>query len=335
VWETSGHLGFYRENMYSPMTIEEQEYYIKPMNCPFHILAYKSRTRSYRDLPLRWAELGTVYRYERSGVLSGLMRVRGFTQDDAHIFCTPEQMNSEISEVLRFSLYILKTFGFEKFKVYLSTRPKDAVGEARRWEDAQEALRRVIDENKLNYQVDEGGGAFYGPKIDIKIEDALGREWQATTIQFDFNEPERFEMVYTGADGKEHRPYMIHRALLGSWERFFGLLIEHYAGAFPAWLAPVQVKIIPVADRHNEHAMKIIDQLKKHNIRVEVDNRSERMNLKIRQAQLEKVPYMIIIGDKEVAENTVSVRRRSGEQLPAQTLKSFIAALTKEISDRT
>ena len=334
LWETSGHLDFYKENMYSPITIDEQEYYIKPMNCPFHMLAYKSKTRSYRDLPLRWAELGTVYRYERSGVLSGLMRVRGFTQDDAHIFCTPEQMNSEISEVLRFSLYMLNTFGFKKYKVYLSTRPADAIGNEKMWQDAQEALRRVIDENKLNYEVDEGGGAFYGPKIDIKIEDALGREWQATTIQFDFNLPERFDMVYVGADGKEHRPYMIHRALLGSWERFFGLLIEHYAGAFPTWLAPVQVKIIPLADRHVEHANKAAAELKSRNIRVEVDDRSERMNLKIRQAQMEKIPYMLILGDKEAADNTVSARRRSGEQLPTQPLASFLEKLTAEIANK-
>jgi threonyl-tRNA synthetase len=334
LWQTSGHLGFYKENMYSPMTIDEQEYYIKPMNCPFHILAYKSQLRSYRELPLRWAELGTVYRYERSGVLSGLMRVRGFTQDDAHIFCTPEQMNSEISEVLRFSLYILKTFGFPKYKVYLSTRPVDAIGDPQMWEDAQNALRRVIDENKLNYEVDEGGGAFYGPKIDLKIMDALEREWQTTTIQFDFNLPERFDMVYVGADGKEHRPYMIHRALLGSWERFFGLLIEHYAGAFPLWLSPVQVKIIPVADRHIDHAQKIAAELKSRGVRVEVDDRSERMNLKIRQAQLEKIPYMVIVGDKEAADNSVSVRRRSGEQLPTQPLASFIEALTAEIANK-
>jgi threonyl-tRNA synthetase len=332
LWDISGHLGFYKEYMYPPVTIDEQEYYLKPMNCPFHMLAYKSQIRSYRELPLRWAELGTVYRYERSGVLSGLMRVRGFTQDDAHIICTPEQMNSEISEVLRFSLYMLHTFGFEDFKVYLSTRPKDAVGDPKRWEDAQNALRRVIEENKLPFQVDEGGGAFYGPKIDIKINDALGREWQATTIQFDFNEPERFDLTYAGADGKEHRPYMIHRALLGAWERFFGLLIEHYAGAFPTWLAPVQVKIIPVADRHNEAAKKAAAELKAHNIWVEVDDRSERMNLKIRQAQLEKIPYMAVIGDKEAADNSVSVRKRSGEQLPVQPLSSFIEMLMAEIA---
>ncbi len=334
LWEISGHLDHYRENMYAPITIDEQEFYIKPMNCPFHILAYKSQIRSYRELPLRWAELGTVYRYERSGVLLGLLRVRGFTQDDAHIICTPEQMNDEISEVLRFSLYMLRTFGFRKFKIYLSTRPAGSIGSEDMWKDAQEALRRVIDDSKLPYEVDEGGGAFYGPKIDIKIEDAIGREWQATTIQFDFNLPERFDMVYVGADGQEHRPYMIHRALLGAWERFFGLLIEHYAGAFPTWLAPVQVKIIPIADRHLEHARGVEKKMKSRGVRVELDDRSERMNLKIRQAQLEKIPYMVVIGDKEVADNTVSVRPRSGEQLPAQPLADFLKTLAKEIADK-
>jgi len=335
LWEVSGHLDHYKENMYAPITIDEQEYYLKPMNCPFHMLAYKSRTRSYRDLPLRWAELGTVYRYERSGVLLGLMRVRGFTQDDAHIICTPEQMNDEIAEVLRFSLYMLKTFGFAKYKVYLSTRPADSIGEESRWEDAQAALHRVIEASGLPFEVDEGGGAFYGPKIDIKIEDALGREWQATTIQFDFTLPERFDMTYIGPDGREHRPYMIHRALLGAWERFFGLLIEHYAGAFPVWLAPVQVKVIPVADRHNDHAAKISAEMKKHGVRAEVDDRSERMNQKIRQAQLEKIPYMVIVGDKEIEGNSVSVRCRSGEQLPAMPLAEFIERITKEIADKS
>jgi len=334
LWEISGHLDHYAENMYAPITIDEQEFYLKPMNCPFHILVYKSQIRSYRELPLRWAELGTVYRYERSGVLLGLMRVRGLTQDDAHIICTPEQMNDEISEVLRFSLYMLRTFGFRKFKVYLSTRPAGSIGSEDMWKDAQEALRRVIDDSKLPYEVDEGGGAFYGPKIDIKIEDAIGREWQATTIQFDFNLPERFDMVYVGTDGKEHRPYMVHRALLGAWERFFGLLIEHYAGAFPLWLAPVQVKIIPISDRHLEHARKVVKEMKGRGVRVELDDRSERMNLKIRQAQLEKIPYMVVIGDKEVADNTVSVRPRSGEQLPAQPLSDFLNTLAKEIADK-
>jgi threonyl-tRNA synthetase len=334
LWETSGHLDHYAENMYSPITIDEQEFYLKPMNCPFHMLAYKSQIRSYRDLPLRWAELGTVYRYERSGVLLGLLRVRGFTQDDAHIICTPEQMNDEVSEALRFSLYMLRTFGFHKFKVYLSTRPEKSIGTEQMWLDAQAALHRIIEENKLPFEVDEGGGAFYGPKIDLKIEDALGREWQASTIQFDFNLPERFDMVYIGVDGKEHRPYMVHRALLGSWERFFGLLIEHYAGAFPVWLAPVQVKIIPVSDRHIAYADKLCTEFRNSGIRVEVDDRSERMNLKIRQAQLEKIPYMAIVGDKEAAGDTVSVRCRSGEQLPAQSFTTFINTVLADISNK-
>jgi len=334
LWQTSGHLDFYQDNMYSPITIDEQEYYLKPMNCPFHMLAYKSQIRSYRDLPLRWAELGTVYRYERSGVLLGLLRVRGFTQDDAHIICTPEQVNSELSEVLRFSLHMWQAFGFHKYKVYLSTKPEKSIGTKKMWQDAENALRMVIDENKLDYEVDEGGGAFYGPKIDLKIEDALGREWQMTTIQFDFNLPERFDMVYIGADGQEHRPYIIHRALLGAWERFFGLLIEHYAGAFPVWLAPVQVKIIPIADRHIDHARKIEKEMKSRGVRAEVDDRSERMNLKIRQAQLQKIPYMVVIGDKEVADNSVSVRPRSGEQLPTQPLSDFLKILTGEIADK-
>lgn len=333
LWDTSGHLDHYKENMYAPITIEEQEFYLKPMNCPFHILAYKSRTRSYRELPLRWAEQGTVYRYEKSGVLHGLLRVRGFTQDDAHIICTPAQMDDEVSEVLRFSLYILRTFGFEKYKIYLSTRPDDSVGEEQRWLDAEAALRRVIDESGLPFQVDEGGGAFYGPKIDIKVDDALGREWQLSTIQFDFNLPERFDMTYIGDDGQEHRPYMVHRALLGAWERFFGLLIEHYAGAFPVWLAPVQVKIIPVADRHNDYCREIEKELRIQDIRVEVDDRSERMNQKIRQAQLEKIPYMLIIGDKEVESSTVSVRLRTGAQT-TQSLENFRESVKEVIKTK-
>jgi threonyl-tRNA synthetase len=333
LWEISGHLGFYKGNMYSPISIDEQDYYLKPMNCPFHILTYKSRIRSYRELPLRWAELGTVYRYEMSGALSGLMRVRGFTQDDAHIFCTPEQMNDEISEVLRFSLYMLDTFGFPKYKIYLSTRPVDAVGDPQKWEDAQNALRRVISENKLDYKVDEGGGAFYGPKIDIKIEDAQGREWQATTIQFDFNMPQRFNMTYIGVDGQEHQPYMIHRALLGSWERFFGLLIEHYAGAFPVWLSPVQVMIIPISDSHLEYARKLKTELKAIGVQVQVDDSSERMNMKIRQAQLEKIPYMLIVGDKEIATESVAIRLRTGEQA-TKTFAEFKSQIKNIIETR-
>jgi threonyl-tRNA synthetase len=334
LWETSGHLDFYKENMYSPIDIEGQQYYLKPMNCPFHMLAYKAQTRSYRDLPLRWAELGTVYRYERSGVLLGLLRTRGFTQDDAHIICTPEQVKDEIAEVFRFSIHMWQAFGFEKYKVYLSTRPEKAIGTEEQWLQAEEALRKVLEEQDVAYEVDKGGGAFYGPKIDIKIEDALGREWQMTTIQFDFNLPERFDMVYIGKDGQEHRPYMIHRALLGAWERFFGLLIEHYGGAFPVWLAPVQVMVIPVTDRHLDYARKLEAELKGGGVRVEVDARSETVNLKIRQAQLDKIPYMLVVGDREVTEATVSVRLRSGEQLASQSFDSFKQSINQAIASR-
>ena len=325
LWQISGHLDFYRESMYSPLEIEGQKYYLKPMNCPFHILMYKSRTRSYRDLPLRWAELGTVYRYERSGVLHGLMRVRGFTQDDAHIFCTPEQIGDEILEVLRFSLKMWHDFGFEDIDVYLSTRPEKYVGEAARWDQATETLRRAIEIEGLPYEVDEGGGAFYGPKIDLHIRDAMGRRWQMTTIQFDFNLPEQFDMTYVGPDGKEHRPYMVHRALLGSIERFFGVLIEHYAGAFPVWLAPVQVMMIPIADRHNAYAHQVAQELRAVGLRVEVDDSADRMGAKIRNAQLQKIPYMLIVGDREIREGTVSVRLRTEENLGPHTLADFKA----------
>ena len=272
LWETSGHLDFYRENMYSPLDIEGQQYYLKPVNCPFHVLSYKSQTRSYRDLPLRWAELGTVYRYERSGVLHGLMRVRGFTQDDAHIICAPEQMLDEIREVLSFSARMWEAFGFTELKYFLSTRPDKAMGSQEQWDEATSILQTVLDERGLPYQIDKGGGAFYGPKIDVKITDSLGRDWQNTTIQFDFNLPERFDMVYIGRDGLDHRPYMVHRALFGSWERFFGLLIEHYAGAFPVWLCPVQIQVIPVSDRHNEYAHQVESEIKKAGLRIKVDD---------------------------------------------------------------
>ncbi|MBL7165262.1 MAG: threonine--tRNA ligase [Dehalococcoidales bacterium] len=334
LWETSGHLDFYQENMYSPMDIEGQEYYLKPMNCPFHILFYKSRIRSYRDLPLRWAELGTVYRYEKSGVLLGLLRTRGFTQDDAHIICTPEQIDEEIAEVLRFSLHMWQAFGFDDYKIYIATRPEKAIGTEEQWQQASAALSKVVEDMQLPYEVDKGGGAFYGPKIDIKINDALGREWQMTTIQFDFNLPERFDMVYTGPDGQEHRPYMVHRALLGAWERFFGLLIEHYAGAFPVWLAPLQAIIIPVADRHLDYARKLEAELRREDIRANVDTRSERMNLKIRQAQLDKVPCMLVVGDKELKSSTVSIRLRTGEQLQGQSIDALKEGIRKDINER-
>jgi threonyl-tRNA synthetase len=324
LWETSGHLGFYKGNMYSPMQIDNQDYIIKPMNCPFHILIYKNKGRSYRDLPLRWAELGTVYRYERSGVLHGLLRVRGFTQDDAHIFCTPQQMESEIREVLRFSLNLWKVFGFTDIKAYLATRPRESVGEQSRWDAALESLRKAIDAEGLEYEIDEGGGAFYGPKIDLKIKDALGREWQMTTIQFDFNEPERFGMTFVDNDGEHKRPYMIHRALLGSLERFFGVLIEHFGGAFPVWLAPEQIAVIPVTETFNEYAKKIAAELKAVDLRVSVELGDERMNAKIRDCQTRKIPYMLVVGQRETDEGTVSVRQRDGKQLPAMKIADFI-----------
>ncbi|NLV74457.1 MAG: threonine--tRNA ligase [Chloroflexi bacterium] len=334
LWETSGHLVTYRDGMYSPMDIDGQDYYIKPMNCPFHILIYQTQTRSYRDLPLRWAELGTVYRYERSGVLHGLLRVRGFTQDDAHIVCTPEQIEDEVLAVLRFSLRMWQSLGFTKIKPYLSTRPEKSLGEQAQWDQAIASLRTALEAEGLEYEVDEGGGAFYGPKIDLKVMDALGREWQMTTIQFDFNEPERFDMSYVGADGKNHRPYMVHRALLGSLERFFGVLIEHYAGAFPLWLSPVQAKIIPIADRHHDYAQQIARALAAAELRAEVDASGERMNAKIRTAQLNKIPYMLVIGDREADTRSVSVRLRSGEDLGAMVLDDFIARATSLVAQR-
>ncbi len=324
LWETSGHLEFYKDSMYAPMDIDGQDYYLKPMNCPFHILIYKTALRSYRELPLRWAELGTVYRYEKSGVLHGLMRVRGFTQDDAHIICTPEQIEDEVLRVLRFSLAMLRAFGFEDFQAYLSTRPEKAVGDPARWEQAQASLRRALEAEKLNYEVDEGGGAFYGPKIDLHVKDALGRSWQLTTIQFDFNLPERFDMTYVGEDGAEHRPYMVHRALLGSLERFFGILVEHYAGAFPVWLCPEQVRLIPIADRHIEYARQVEATLRQAGLRVTTDASSSRMNAKIRDAQLMKIPYMLVVGDREVENHTVAVRLRSGKNLGAMEIQAFI-----------
>ncbi|MBU1107069.1 MAG: threonine--tRNA ligase [Candidatus Riflebacteria bacterium] len=324
LWETSGHLDFYKDSMYSPMDIDGADYFIKPMNCPFHIMIYKSQMRSYRDLPLRWAELGTVYRYEKSGVLHGLLRVRGFTQDDAHIICTPEQIENEVREVLRFSLAMWKAFGFSEIKAYLATRPEKAVGEESRWAQAIDSLRNAVAAEGLNCEVDEGGGAFYGPKIDLKVRDAIGREWQMTTIQFDFNLPERFDMTYVGADGNRHRPYMVHRALLGSIERFFGVLIEHYGGAMPVWLAPLQAVVMPITEKHCEYARQILDQLKQHGIRCELDDRNDKIGYRIRNAQLQKVPFMIILGDQETADGRITVRLRNGENLTGIALDDFI-----------
>ncbi|MGB4595133.1 MAG: threonine--tRNA ligase [Anaerolineaceae bacterium] len=334
LWETSGHLGFYKENMYAPITIEEQDYYLKPMNCPFHLHIYKSSLRSYRDLPLRYAEKGTVYRYERSGVMHGLMRVRGFTQDDAHHFCREDQMPQEIDFVLDFSMKMLKAFGFKEINAYLSTKPEKSVGDPAQWTAAEHALEDTLKRMNVPYQVDAGGGAFYGPKIDLKVNDALGREWQLSTIQFDFNEPERFDLSYIGEDGQEHRPYMVHRALLGSMERFFGVLIEHYAGAFPAWLAPKQAVIIPIADRHADFAYEVARQAKQAGLRVSVDARADRMNSKIRDAQNQKVPYMLVIGDREMEAGQVALRRRSGDSLPAMSVADFLTLAKHEVEDK-
>lgn len=334
LWETSGHLDFYKDSMYSPMDIDGNDYFIKPMNCPFHIMVYKTKVRSYRDLPLRWAELGTVYRYEKSGVLHGLLRVRGFTQDDAHIFCTPDQIEHEISEVLRFSLSMWKAFGFTSIKAYLATRPEKAVGEEARWDQAIAALKNAVAQEKLQYELDEGGGAFYGPKIDLKVKDALGREWQMTTIQFDFNEPERFDMHFIGADGQKHRPYMVHRALLGSLERFFGVLIEHYAGDFPVWLAPVQASIVTITGDQSGYAAGIRDSLLQKGVRAELDDRNEKLGLKIREAELQKIPYMLVVGAKEMAANMVAVRSRKKGDLGKMPAEKFVEMILEEIEKK-
>ncbi len=338
LWQTSGHLDFYRENMYSPMDIEGQEYFIKPMNCPFHIMIYKTRTRSYRELPLRLAELGTVYRYERSGVLHGLMRVRGFTQDDAHIICTPDQIEDEILGVLDLTSHILGSFGFQEYEIALSVRDPEHtekyIGDDATWEEAEGSLVKALEQRNLPHKRMEGEAVFYGPKIDVHIKDALGRLWQCTTIQFDFNIPERFDMTYVGPDGQEHRPYMVHRTLLGSMERFFGILVEHYAGAFPVWLSPVQAQLIPIADRHNGYAYQVRDQLKQAGLRAEVDDSNERMRAKIRQAQLEKIPYMLVIGDREVAEGAVSLRLRTEEDLGSRPVADFVEMVQQAIAEK-
>ncbi len=335
LWKTSGHWEFYRDYLYSPMEVEGQQYIVKPMNCLGHILMYKTKLHSYRELPIRFAELGTVYRYERSGVLHGLSRVRGFTQDDAHIFCRFDQLEEEVTGVLALALYMIKTFGFSSYKIMLSTRPEKAAGPLDIWEEATDTLRRALVRSRLDYTIDPGEGVFYGPKIDIKFEDAQKRAWQGPTIQVDFNLPQRFNVTYVGEDGREHPVAMVHRTVLGSMERFLATLIEHYGGAFPVWLAPVQARLIPVADRHMEYALKLEDILKKAGVRAEIDSRSERINLKIRQAQLDKIPYMLIVGDKEVANLAVSVRLRSGEQLNDQPFDSFKKTIRKAIISRS
>ena len=334
LWQTSGHLDFYREGMYANMEIDGDPYYVKPMNCPFHIMIYKTRPRSYRELPARWAELGTVYRYEKAGVLHGLMRVRGFTQDDAHIICTPEQIEDEIREVLRFSMYMWKCFGFKDVKAYLATRPAKAVGDDNMWAQAMHSLENAVKAEGVDCEVDEGGGAFYGPKIDLKIKDALGREWQTSTIQFDFNLPERFDMTYVGADGQKHRPYMVHRALLGSLERFFGILIEHYAGKFPLWLAPEQVRILPISEKFTDYARDLEKKLKAKHIRCSVDVEADPIGGKIRRGRDMRIPYLLVVGEREAAAGEVAVRSRDKGEEGAMKFDDVLARLEKEIEEK-
>lgn len=334
LWEKSGHLDFYRENMYSPMKIDNIAYQLKPMNCPFHIQVYKSELRSYRELPLRFAELGTVYRYERSGVLHGLLRVRGFTQDDAHIFCTKEQLEEEIQKVLDFTLFILSTFGFTSYDIYISTRPEKYVGSIENWEKATFALEEALKKRNLPYQIDPGEGVFYGPKIDIKIKDVLNRSWQCSTIQVDFNIPERFDITYRGKDGKEHRPIMIHRALMGSLERFIGVMIEHYAGAFPLWLSPVQIEVMSISEKHVDYATRLYTQLINNGFRVKLNIDNEKIGYKIRNATLNKIPYMVIVGDKEIQSETITVRRRDGENFELIRLEKFIEFFINDIKNK-
>ena len=334
MWKTSGHLDFYAESMYSPMEIDEVQFQLKPMNCPFHIAVYNSRKRSYREFPIRWCELGTVYRYEKTGALHGLMRVRGFTQDDAHIFCRPDHLADEIYNILDLTLHILKTFGFESYEVYLSTRPDKYVGTDENWNASTEALKGALDKKGLSYEIDPGEGVFYGPKIDIKIKDVLGRSWQCSTIQVDFNLPERFDISYTGADGAAHQPIMIHRALMGSLERFFGVLIEHYGGAFPVWLAPVQAVLLNITDSQLEYAEEVYKTLRTAGVRVEKDLRNEKLNYKIREAQLKKIPYMVIIGDREKEEGKVSIRLRNGKNLDPMPVDSFAELVKTDMAAR-
>ena len=333
LWKTSGHVDFYKENMFTPMPVESSEYQLKPMNCPFHIMVYKSHLRSYRDLPIRYGELGTVYRYERSGVLHGLMRVRGFTQDDAHLFCRPDQLGEEVQKVLKFTTFMLGTFGFTEFKMYLSTRPEKAVGTVDQWDQATLALEGALKDGGYAYQVDPGEGVFYGPKIDVKIQDALGRSWQCSTVQIDFNNPERFGLTYVGEDGKTHQPIMIHRALLGSIERFFGILLEHYGGAFPAWLAPVQVLVLPISEKHQAYAQQVEKKLRGEGCRVGLDLRNEKIGLKIREAEKAKVPFMIVVGDREAEAETVAVRQRNGKNLGTMSTRDIMTLIRDDMPE--
>ncbi len=331
LWKTSGHLDFYNENMFPRMDFENTEYQLKPMNCPFHIMIYKTNLRSYRDLPLRWAEIGTVYRYERSGVLHGLLRVRGFSQDDAHIFCRPDQIEEEVIGVLDLMILFLSTFGFDDYEIYLSTRPDKFVGDVDVWDRSTDALRNALDSKGLQYEVDEGGGAFYGPKIDLKIKDVLGRAWQCSTVQVDFNLPERFDMTFVGEDNVRHQTIMIHRAIFGSMERFFGVLVEHYGGAFPLWLSPVQMRIATIGDEQVEYGEKVFKTLKENGMRVEKDFRNEKLGFKVREAQLEKIPYLLVIGNNEMESGTVAPRKLGGKNLPTMTVDEFINFIESEL----
>ena len=334
LWKTSGHWNFYRENMFSPMEIDQQEYLLKPMNCPGHIQIYKHDLKSYRDLPVRITEMGTVYRYERSGVMHGLLRVRGFTQDDAHIFCRPDQIGQEVEHIIDLTLEVLKTFGFTEYQVSLSTRPEKYVGSVENWERAESALAESLKRKGLKHDIDAGGGAFYGPKIDLKIRDSLGRYWQCSTVQVDFNLPERFDVSYRGDDGKEQRAIMVHRALLGSIERFMGILIEHHAGAFPVWLAPVQAKVLTITQDQDAYAQKAADALRAQGFRVETDLRNEKIGLKIREGAMEKVPYLAVVGKQEMEAGTLAIRKRSGEDAGKLTVDDFGALLRKDAASR-
>ncbi|MEA3452996.1 MAG: threonine--tRNA ligase, partial [Patescibacteria group bacterium] len=334
LWKTSGHWGFYKENMYSPIKVDNEQYMIKPMNCPFHIKIYSSKIRSYKDLPIRLAELGTVYRYEKSGVLHGLTRVRGLTMDDAHIFCTPEQLSEELLKTMKLGIKILKDFGFKDFQIFLSTQPKKYVGNDKIWKKATSALKNSLSSMKLDYEIDKGGGAFYGPKIDIKIKDSIGRPWQCTTIQVDFNLPERFKMSYIGKDGKKKEPIMIHRALVGSLERFIGILIEHHEGAFPLWLSPVQVWVIPIGKGHRKYAKQITDKLKNEGLRAELQEQDETISKKIRNAGIQRIPYSLIIGDKEIKAKKVGLRTREKGDVGLTTLSTFIKKIKQEINKK-
>jgi len=329
LWKTSGHWELYRENIYSPIKIDNEEYILKPMNCPFHLKVYKFKMRSYKELPIKYAELGTVYRYERSGTLHGLTRVRGFTQDDAHIFCTKEQLIFELEKLLKYGLKILKKFGFKEYNIYLATRPEKFAGTEKMWQKAMAALKYVLDKQKLQYQIDPGGGVFYGPKIDIKIKDSLQREWQCTTVQVDFNLPERFDLNFINKKGEKERPIMIHRALLGSLERFLGVLVEHYAGAFPFWLAPEQIWVLPIGQKHKKYAKKIAEDLMNSNFRVKINDENETLSKKIREGELQKIPFLIILGDQEMKNKTIRVRERQKGDLGEMKFEKFLEKIKK------